>query len=66
MRRPSVSTHAGTAKVQLRIQKKAEWGESLAVVGSLPSLGDWKEKNAYVMQWTEGHVWIADLEVPQG
>lgn len=61
------SPDASLAHVQLRVPVNGvEWGESVAVVGSDPRLGTWNVGQAVSMQWTEGHVWVCDVELPAG
>ena len=40
-----------------KVPYKTELGQSLCVVGSLPSLGSWKSFTAK-MKWSEGHIWV--------
>jgi hypothetical protein len=40
-------------------------GESVAVIGSIKQLGEWKDFRAGKMEWTEGHIWVlSDLYIP--
>jgi len=32
-------------------------GEEIYILGSIPELGDWKDRKCK-LTWTEGHVWI--------
>ncbi len=32
-------------------------GESLAVLGNIPQLGNWKKEIIYPLKWTSGHIW---------
>lgn len=36
------------------------------MVGSHPVLGSWDLGEAPDMTWTDGHVWVSDLGVPEG
>ena len=47
-------------------QFATKMGSGLAVVGSLPFLGDWKASGALPLTWSEGHRWSGDMELPQG
>ena len=42
------------------------YGHQLALVGDAESLGGWEVGHAPVMQWGEGHVWTASLQLPAG
>jgi len=41
----------------LKIYYKCKEGQSIAVSGSLPSLGNWKEFSELV--WTAGDIWVS-------
>jgi hypothetical protein len=40
---------------------KTRFGESIAVLGSIPELGVWKDIKVH-LKWSDGHVW--KLETP--
>ena len=42
------------------------YGEHLRVVGSHEVLGGWEVGAAPALEWGEGHVWTAQLEIPVG
>lgn len=44
----------------LRINYKTEYGQEIAVIGSIPQLGNWDTSRALKMKWTEGHNWVAE------
>lgn len=44
----------------LKVHYKTQYGQELAVVGSIPQLGSWDTKRAFRMKWTEGHYWVAE------
>lgn len=44
---------------------QAQFGEKLKVVGSSQELGEWNVFEAPDMRWTDGHLWVADLQVPE-
>lgn len=56
---------AGTP-VRFNIRLKVEFGQQLVVVGSCNSLGSWNVDNAIRLNWQEGHVWEASIELPAG
>ncbi|KAK9834220.1 hypothetical protein WJX84_008626 [Apatococcus fuscideae] len=45
---------------------QAAFGEKLKLVGSHEATGSWDLDDAPDMQWTDGNVWKANLEVPSG
>ena len=53
-------------KVLFQVPYKTNFGESIAVVGSIEELGRWT-KIRVNLEWTEGHIWklIQPLEVNQ-
>ena len=51
----------------LRVNYKTEFGQEIAVVGSIPRLGCWDVKQALKMKWTEGHNWTAEnIRISEG
>ncbi len=42
------------------------FGEHLRVVGSHEALGGWEVGRAPALEWSEGHVWTATLDLPAG
>jgi len=45
---------------------RTDWGQNVYVVGDLPQLGEWQERSAIKMRWTEGHIWTVTLPLPAG
>ena len=37
-------------------------GESVAVLGSIPELGSWKEHKHH-LKWTDGHYWVSEKPI---
>ncbi|KAF8056234.1 CAF1-7 [Scenedesmus sp. PABB004] len=56
---------AGTS-VRFNIRVKVDFGQVLLVVGSCASLGSWNTDAAVRLNWQEGHVWEASVELPAG
>lgn len=48
------------------VHLQAEFGEQLKLVGSAPELGEWDVAQAPALDWTDDHVWVADLDLPKG
>ena len=44
----------------LRVNYKTDYGQEIAVVGSISQLGNWDTSKAFKMKWTEGHNWVAE------
>ncbi|BDA40415.1 probable glucoamylase at N-terminal half [Coccomyxa sp. Obi] len=55
-----------SVRVRISTHFQAAFGEGLKVVGSHPVLGAWDLGAAPDMAWTDGHVWVSDLDVPDG
>lgn len=36
----------------------------LAIVGNIESVGNWSVENAKILEWTEGDVWQAEVDLP--
>ncbi|KAL9258334.1 Glucoamylase-like protein, partial [Drosera capensis] len=53
-----------TVRVKLQLQKQCQFGEQFLVVGSDPVLGSWNPLEAVPMQWADGHLWTAKLDLP--
>ncbi|XP_020525055.1 uncharacterized protein LOC18437921 isoform X3 [Amborella trichopoda] len=47
-------------------EKECMFGQQFFIVGEHPSLGSWDPTAALLMDWSDGHVWTTDLEVPAG
>jgi len=50
--------------VGFKVSKQVNYGESVKLVGSGSALGDWDVSAAPEMRWTDGDVWVAELELP--
>lgn len=46
--------------LSLKVNFKTNYGEEIAVVGSIEQLGNWDTSKALKMKWTDGHNWVAD------
>ncbi|KAL4419085.1 hypothetical protein ABPG77_010024, partial [Micractinium sp. CCAP 211/92] len=53
-------------RVRFSTQRKVNFGEVLRLVGSHPSLGNWKVDKGPWMAWEDGHVWSAEVSLPPG
>ena len=53
-------------RVQFNVPYDTQMGEEVMIIGSHASLGSWNQNNAAPMQWTEGGVWRANVELPAG
>ncbi|KAK9986075.1 hypothetical protein SO802_031026 [Lithocarpus litseifolius] len=55
-----------SVQVKFQIQKECMFGEQFLIVGDDPKLGLWDPSSAIPLDWSEGHVWTAELDVPIG
>ncbi len=61
---PSFKRTKPALKLSFRIHYHTQWGQYIALVGSLPELGEWNPKYALQLQYlTDGH-WGLSLDVP--
>ncbi|GAB4857338.1 hypothetical protein Ancab_015246 [Ancistrocladus abbreviatus] len=52
--------------VKLQLQKECRFGEQFFIVGNDPILGLWNPLGAIPMDWSDGHVWTTELDIPVG
>eukprot|EP00249_Psilotum_nudum_P017681 c26438_g2_i1 orf=458-1372(+) len=62
----TISEGTPTVRVKFVLQKECHFGERFDVVGSDPVLGNWDPKAGIRMEWSEGHNWIVEMDVPDG
>ncbi|XP_038978495.1 uncharacterized protein LOC103711172 isoform X4 [Phoenix dactylifera] len=59
--------HPKTARVKFLLQKECLFGEQFLLVGDDPIFGLWEPSRAIPLEWSDGHVWGAQLQdVPVG
>jgi Starch binding domain len=54
---------AGVVKITFAVPYRCYFGQHICLVGSEDGLGKWDVKRGLAMQWTDGDVWTADLEL---
>ncbi|KAL8144047.1 hypothetical protein V2J09_017079, partial [Rumex salicifolius] len=52
--------------LRLELRKECQFGEQFLVVGDDPILGSWEPLDAAPLNWSDGHTWTLDLELPVG
>lgn len=52
--------------VKFQLQKECAFGEQFLLVGDNPMIGLWDPESAIPMNWSEGHVWSAEMDMPVG
>lgn len=59
-------THFQTARVKFVLQKACLFGQQFLLVGDDPMFGLWDPSKAVPLEWSDGHVWTAQLDIPVG
>lgn len=54
----------GLVRLKLAIPYHCHFGQHLCIVGSPASLGSWDINQGVTMQWSDGDLWSADLDLP--
>ncbi|GLT37592.1 hypothetical protein SLA2020_119000 [Shorea laevis] len=52
--------------VKFQLQKECKFGEYFLMVGDDPVFGLWDPESGIPMNWSEGHVWNVELDIPVG
>ncbi|PHU07033.1 hypothetical protein BC332_23522 [Capsicum chinense] len=52
--------------VKFQLNKECSFGQHFHIVGDDPMLGSWDPSNAVPLDWSEGHVWSVELDIPSG
>jgi len=47
--------------VKFQMHRNCSYGEQFLVVGNDPMFGSWNPAKAIPMNWSEGHVWTAEM-----
>ncbi|XP_010262821.1 PREDICTED: uncharacterized protein LOC104601244 isoform X2 [Nelumbo nucifera] len=55
-----------TVHVRFQLQKECLFGERFLLVGDDPIFGLWDPSNAIPLEWSDGHIWTVDLDIPIG
>ena len=50
----------------IQVNRKVAFGESIKAVGNAPAFGDWDADKGAALQWQEGDVWTATIDIPVG
>ncbi|CAN4106111.1 unnamed protein product [Withania somnifera] len=53
-------------RVKFQLNKECSFGQHFHIVGDNPILGLWDPSNAVPLDWSEGHVWSVELDIPSG
>ncbi|CAN7113548.1 unnamed protein product [Brassica rapa subsp. narinosa] len=57
-----------TVRVRFQLRKECVFGEHFFILGDHPVFGGglWDPENALPLNWSDGHVWTLDLDLPVG
>ena len=50
----------------IHVKKEVAFGDIIKAVGNNPCLGDWNIEHGVKLNWSDGHVWQATIDVPVG
>ena len=50
-------------KIKFIIQYNTNFGEELAILGSIPLLGFWKLEGKFKLKWNEGNIWTGEIDM---
>jgi len=64
--RVAASTEVNSAKALVQVQRTVSFGQSVKIVGGHPILGDWNPADGVALEWSEGDVWKAEVDLPPG
>ncbi|XP_040379726.1 uncharacterized protein LOC102708247 isoform X2 [Oryza brachyantha] len=53
-----------TVRVRFVLRKECTFGQSFHLVGNDPALGIWDPSKAATLDWSEGHDWTAEKDLP--
>ncbi|CAN1134404.1 Phosphoglucan, water dikinase, chloroplastic [Linum perenne] len=60
------TSSTSTVRVRFLLQKECSFGEQFVLVGDDSVLGLWDPENGIPLEWSDGHVWAAELDIPIG
>lgn len=52
--------------VRFQVQRECQFGEQFLVIGDDPALGSWDPSSAVPLDWSDGHIWSVELDIPIG
>ncbi|GAX85747.1 hypothetical protein CEUSTIGMA_g13162.t1 [Chlamydomonas eustigma] len=63
---PSNATRGGNVTVSWVLKHRCQFGQQVAVVGSLEELGNWSPEKGVFLQWTDGDLWRGHAALEPG
>ncbi|KAL2480466.1 Carbohydrate-binding-like fold [Abeliophyllum distichum] len=55
-----------TIHVRFKLRKECAFGQQFLIVGDDPVFGLWDPSDAVPLNWSDGHVWLVELDLPSG
>uniref|UniRef100_A0A5B7B074 CBM20 domain-containing protein n=1 Tax=Davidia involucrata TaxID=16924 RepID=A0A5B7B074_DAVIN len=59
-----IQDQSKTVHVEFQLQRECLFGERFHIVGGDPMLGSWDPSSAIPLDWSDGHVWTVELDMP--
>ncbi|XP_059667964.1 uncharacterized protein LOC132313282 isoform X2 [Cornus florida] len=61
-----IQDQSKTVPVKFQLQKECSFGEQFYIIGDDPVFGSWDPARAVPLEWSDGHVWTVELDIPIG
>ncbi|XP_027067048.1 uncharacterized protein [Coffea arabica] len=58
------TTQFKSVHVKFQLQRECLFGQQFLIVGDDPMFGLWDPSNAIPLNWSEGHVWTVEMDIP--
>ncbi|KAI3447770.1 hypothetical protein Pfo_004435 [Paulownia fortunei] len=55
-----------TVHVRFKLHKECAFGQQFLIVGDDPIVGLWDPSDGVPLNWSDGHVWTAEMHMPSG
>ncbi|XP_043697868.1 uncharacterized protein LOC122648708 [Telopea speciosissima] len=62
----SQASQSKTVHVKFQLQKECMFGQRFLLVGDDSVFGLWDPSNAIPLEWSDGHIWTVELDLPVG
>ncbi|KAJ4979083.1 hypothetical protein NE237_009863 [Protea cynaroides] len=63
---PQETSQSKTVHVKFQLQKQCMFGQRFLLVGDNPIFGLWDPSDAIPLEWSDGHIWTLELDLPVG
>ncbi|KAM7526468.1 hypothetical protein LguiA_016370 [Lonicera macranthoides] len=61
-----VNDQSTSVRVKFLLERECSFGQQFFIVGDDPMIGLWNPLNGLQLNWSDGHVWTVELDVPIG